>query len=425
MKRYRRTSICLLAICIVGAIAAPTVAAQSLWSCGGVAATIVGTPGDDQIRGTNGDDVIVAREGNDTILAMDGDDIVCAGKGDDVVGGGQGFDIIFGAQGDDELFAAIGNQPEDRADTRGSRIFGGSGDDTIVGSNRWDRMQGGPGEDLLFGYEGRDWIRGGADTDAIDGGDGIDDLHGGNGLDYIRATAGDVVRGGAGRDRCDLDGEPATLRSCGRNEVEAAKPTRSGPTIGVVSSSCDPTANVLGFWKCTTRLRNTNEQTMWITTNVELLSEGGRIVDTQSKVEFRVDPDEVIEQTFLTDSEVATVRISSVEAVPQERYVSGDPIRLSPEVTRLAIDSSFISIGTPQIGSFGITEVDLVFRNVSGSTGVLVATVAFFDDQGVRIDSEIKQSTTVRPQGEAVITYFPDAEVTTFRVLSVSLVESD
>lgn len=217
-------------MCLVGSVllsqplGAGTNASLQTWTCGGLAATIVGTPASETLRGTSGVDVIVAREGNDLILALGGDDIVCAGKGHDTVFGGGGFDILFGAQGNDSLYSSNGASAADRADTRGARMFGGAGDDVIYGSNKWDRMQGGPGKDQLNGYEGRDWLRAGPGNDLVDGGPGIDDLHGGNGRDDIEMTNGDVVRGGAGLDLCRIGaGEPSLFRSCGLGVREAPR----------------------------------------------------------------------------------------------------------------------------------------------------------------------------------------------------------
>ena len=200
---------------VAGAVLVPTQAgAQTTQVCGGEPVTIMGTSGDDVLEGTNGPDVIFAAQGDDVITGLGGDDLICAGQGDDIVLGGAGFDIIFGAQGNDVLFAANGSSAADRADTRGARIFGGAGDDLIVGSNRWDRMQGGLGVDQIDGYEGRDWIRGGGDTDYIDGGAGIDDAHGGNGHDHLRGTTGDTLRGSNGNDLCNLRGAPELIVSC-------------------------------------------------------------------------------------------------------------------------------------------------------------------------------------------------------------------
>jgi len=217
----RRISVGIAAVfALLATVLAAGASAQTAWSCDGQAATIVGTPGADNLRGTPGADVIVARQGNDVIDGLGGDDIICAGKGNDRIFGGGGFDVIFGAQGNDTIYAASGATAATRADTKGARMFGGAGDDTIHGSNKWDRMQGGPGTDALLGYEGRDWMRAGAGNDAVDGGPGIDDLHGGNGADFIVVSAGDVVKGGAGFDLCDIAGEPASIKSCGRDERE-------------------------------------------------------------------------------------------------------------------------------------------------------------------------------------------------------------
>lgn len=222
----------LFAVAMIGAVfitIPSTVGAQTAPRlCDGVEVTILGTPGDDVIRGTDGPDVIAGLQGDDLIEGMGGDDIICAGIGNDVIFGNSGFDIIFGAQGDDLIHASDGilsdgtfSRDRLRADERGARMFGGAGNDVIHGSDRWDRMQGGAGQDQLYGYEGRDWMRGGAGTDLVDGGIGIDDLHGGNGADVIRITSSDVVRGGAGLDRCIVNGTGHQLRSCEPNATVA------------------------------------------------------------------------------------------------------------------------------------------------------------------------------------------------------------
>ena len=191
------------------ATTAPLAGAQTATVlCSGVEATIVGTPGDDAIFGTDGDDVIALLQGNDFLFGGGGDDIFCGGFGNDSLFGGDGFDTIFGAQGDD----VIGGNwdannvvvPQDLLDdTRGLRAFGGAGDDTIIGTNRWDRMQGGLGDDTLLGYEGRDRLRGGGGNDILVGHEGIDDLGAGSGNDTVAADRLDTnVRGAGGFDTC-------------------------------------------------------------------------------------------------------------------------------------------------------------------------------------------------------------------------------
>lgn len=78
-------------------------------TCGGEAATIVGTGGDDNIRGTMGHDVIVARGGDDLIRALAGHDTVCGGAGNDVLNGGRGNDLLNGQRGNDVLRGGPGN----------------------------------------------------------------------------------------------------------------------------------------------------------------------------------------------------------------------------------------------------------------------------------------------------------------------------
>ena len=215
----------MIVVMLSTVLAITPLAAQDIHICGGAQATIVGTTDDDILRGTPGPDVISALQGNDIITGLGGDDIICGGQGNDRIFGGQGFDILFGAQGNDTLFSADGSSLEARRDTVNARMFGGDGDDVLHGSDRWDRMQGGLGDDVFFGYEGRDWIRGGGDNDSINGGTNIDNLHGGNGQDVLHLTDGDVARGGAGADFCDIsEGEPNLRLSCSEEDFGVAEP---------------------------------------------------------------------------------------------------------------------------------------------------------------------------------------------------------
>ena len=103
-------------------------------TCNGLAATIIGTPGDDVIFGTNKSDVIVTFGGDDTIFGGNGEDVICAGYGDDVVDGGNGKDLIFGEEGDDSL-------------------AGGNGKDTLDGGDGDDDGDGGNGVDTCANLE--------------------------------------------------------------------------------------------------------------------------------------------------------------------------------------------------------------------------------------------------------------------------------
>jgi Ca2+-binding RTX toxin-like protein len=94
---------------------------------------LVGTANADQIQGTELADVILGLEGNDILGAYD-----AAYVGDDVYGG----------PGDDTL---IGHY-------LGDLLEGGEGDDSIEALWGPDLLRGGPGRDLLQGQGGRDYL---------------------------------------------------------------------------------------------------------------------------------------------------------------------------------------------------------------------------------------------------------------------------
>jgi hypothetical protein len=77
-------------------------------TCGGLAATIVGTQGTETITGTAGPDVIAALGGNDTVNALGGDDVVCGGPGADHLKGQGGSDRLLGQAGGDRLVGGPG-----------------------------------------------------------------------------------------------------------------------------------------------------------------------------------------------------------------------------------------------------------------------------------------------------------------------------
>lgn len=58
-----------------------------------------------------------------------------------------------------------------------TRLYGGWGNDTILGGNAVDLIWGGDGGDRLFGRGGNDTLFGGADADALDGGAGTNKLY--------------------------------------------------------------------------------------------------------------------------------------------------------------------------------------------------------------------------------------------------------
>jgi uncharacterized repeat protein (TIGR01451 family) len=121
-------------------------------TCRGVAATVVGTPGDDLLTGTPGPDVVVAFGGSDTIRTGAGRDLICAGAGNDRVIGGSASDRIFGSAGGDHLLGRGG--PDVIKAGRGNDLLkGGRGNDRLRGGAGFDRCVGGPGRDSIRGCE--------------------------------------------------------------------------------------------------------------------------------------------------------------------------------------------------------------------------------------------------------------------------------
>ena len=239
--------------------------------------TVHGRDGKDKIMGGWEPDTIYGEEGNDTINGGDGDDSILAGAGHDTVHGddpndanrsgldtiygGDGWDTLNGGPSDDKLYGeggrdwfvhsagrdyyygggdldsldyrslgvgvrvklttsnigSNGNGPSGDNDYIHNDIeaaWGGTGNDTLEGSNREDSLFGGYGNDWIRGYNGNDWLYGdvGFDTilgdagmDNIYGGEHDDELHGGADSDYIYGEGGDdliIAIGGGQADGC-------------------------------------------------------------------------------------------------------------------------------------------------------------------------------------------------------------------------------
>jgi uncharacterized repeat protein (TIGR01451 family) len=118
-------------------------------TCGGVAATIVGTPGADVLTGSAGNDVVLAGASNDRIFTFGGKDLICAGAGSDLVKAGARSDEVRAGPGADRIFGGGGSDA----------LRGGRGPDRIRGGRGADLLVGGPGRDRCFGGPGRDLIR--------------------------------------------------------------------------------------------------------------------------------------------------------------------------------------------------------------------------------------------------------------------------
>jgi Ca2+-binding RTX toxin-like protein len=155
----------------------------------GALVSVTGLPAQVTIAHVDGIDQLTIRgeDGNDAISAA----TIPASKLQFGVFGGDGNDLIIGSAGNNGLQGDLGN------DT----LRGGAGDDSLGGDYGNDRLEGGVGEDSLNGGVGNDLLLGGADDDFLVGIDGDDTINGGAGDDLVDGDYGnDVLFGGLGDD---------------------------------------------------------------------------------------------------------------------------------------------------------------------------------------------------------------------------------
>ena len=161
------------------------------------------------IFGNDAANTLIGTSAGETIDARGGADTVRAGAGNDVIIGGAGNDILFGDDGDDTFIATLndgadilnGGAGSDTYDlsaitsavsiglgltfTNSSQtgidlllsienVIGGTGNDTITGSDAANILRGGAGADIIGGQGGADRIAGEAGNDVLSGGAGSD-----------------------------------------------------------------------------------------------------------------------------------------------------------------------------------------------------------------------------------------------------------
>jgi Ca2+-binding RTX toxin-like protein len=141
---------------------------------------------------------------------------VYGGPGDDTILGGLGRDRIDGGDGNDladysALTGALNIQLNASLADLGSEggfdpllvvenASSGAGADQIWGNALDNVLAGNGGDDWLHGFAGNDTLYGGDGNDQVLGGDGTDTLYGSTGNDYLWFAGQDAVFGGAGVD---------------------------------------------------------------------------------------------------------------------------------------------------------------------------------------------------------------------------------
>jgi len=133
--------------------------------------------------GTKVDRHIASQSGQLSVNAGGGNDKVTIDPG---LGRVSGHLLLEGSEGNDLLIGT------------GAEMWGGEGNDTLVGGNRSDTLDGGIGDDLITGGRGDDFLNGESGRDTLDGQGGNDELIGG--------SDDDLLRGGVGNDTLYGDG---------------------------------------------------------------------------------------------------------------------------------------------------------------------------------------------------------------------------
>ncbi|WP_429814336.1 calcium-binding protein [Ensifer sp. B1-9] len=189
---------------------------------------IWGLPGIDTIDGGGGDDFVDGGTENDILTSASGYDRIDGGAGDDqitlagtggAVTGGTGYDALvvdFSQSADRMVFNGAGghgyigdpnaaNRHIFFHDIEWLRLFAGSGDDRIIGTDGGDRISTGAGNDVVNAGAGHDTITNTGGHDRLDGGDGTDR--------FVLVGTGSTVFGGPGDDTLvvDLSGSAAPV----------------------------------------------------------------------------------------------------------------------------------------------------------------------------------------------------------------------
>ncbi len=126
--------------------------------------------GNDTIIGSQADDVIYGQEGNDLLV---GDAPSESGEGS-TVGSIEGTTVASIKEMSSDVLDAFIQSVEGTDDDGNDQLFGGVGNDVLLGMGGDDYIDGGAGEDAIFGGRGNDIIVYDSNDYLVSGGSGID-----------------------------------------------------------------------------------------------------------------------------------------------------------------------------------------------------------------------------------------------------------
>jgi Ca2+-binding RTX toxin-like protein len=202
--------------------------------------TLIGGSGGDTLTGTNGAQTLIGNAGNDTLSGGAGDDTLQGGAGSDGLAGGNGTGDWLSYT--DHSAAVTVNLVYSYADSGSDHdtlsgfenVAGGTGADTIYGTNADNIVRSNFGADTVYTYDGNDTIRGGPEADTLlDAGNGADlaDYSDYNGVTVNLATGtggGDSISGfenvlgSPGNDTITGDSQSNSITADSGNDVIAA-----------------------------------------------------------------------------------------------------------------------------------------------------------------------------------------------------------
>ncbi|MEH2330888.1 calcium-binding protein [Nostoc sp.] len=170
--------------------------------------TLIGGTGNNRVNGGAGKDILIAQNGNFPALGDVGDTLIGGADDDEVrVEGASNYFLTnnqlfvsnlthqFSEVENVRLTGTSGNDTINASTALLSGrtfLFGGAGNDTIMGSRGLDQINGGDGNDSIVGGTGFNFLRGNNGNDTLIGGNDDNNLNGGEGSDFLQ--------GGAGRD---------------------------------------------------------------------------------------------------------------------------------------------------------------------------------------------------------------------------------